>query len=265
MKILILTGNRLRHRYFAKKLLEAFSDVSLIFEEFKEITGDNYTNDGTTPLMAEHFQEFDRTEQAFFETSVDRATQIIEGSTIHRLAPDTINESENVQKIINLKPDIIVVYSTSILKKGIINAFPKRIFNLHAGLSPYYRGGGTNFFPFYNNELEYVGMTVHYLDAGIDSGDIILQGTPEFEADDNTHTIGCKCIDVGAELMIKVISRLIESNNDLPSFPQDLSIGRVYMKKHFTDKSILKVRRNLKDGLIENFLENQKVSNFVRW
>jgi folate-dependent phosphoribosylglycinamide formyltransferase PurN len=44
-------------------------------------------------------------------------------------------------------------------------------------------------------------MTIHYIDIGIDSGDIILQGRPRFEEGDDTHTIGCKNLILGAELM----------------------------------------------------------------
>lgn len=265
MKILILTGNRLRHLYFAKKVLEVFNDAAIVMEDFKDTTGDNYTNGGTTPLMAEHFREFGNVERDFFETKVAEATQLIKNRTMLHVAPDTINESQSVGKIIDAQPDLIVVYSTSILKQEIIEAFPNQIFNLHAGLSPYYRGGGTNFFPFYNRELEYVGMTVHYLDAGIDSGNIILQGALDFGLNDNTHTAGCKCVDLGAKLMIRAITRYLENKDSLPSVKQDLTKGRVYYKKHFSDESIIRVRENLSNGVVAKFLENPKRCDIVSW
>ena len=45
-------------------------------------------------------------------------------------------------------------------KKGkILKEFRSKIINAHLGLSPYYRGSGTNIFPFVNKEIEYVGVT----------------------------------------------------------------------------------------------------------
>ena len=44
-------------------------------------------------------------------------------------------------------PDVVLVFGTGLLKAPLIGAFPGRIINIHLGLSPYYRGAGTNFWP----------------------------------------------------------------------------------------------------------------------
>ena len=64
-----------------------------------------------------------------------------------------------------------------------------KILNLHLGLSPYYRGAGTNYFPFVNNEPEYVGSTFMYLDEGIDTGEIIHQIRPLINITDSFHQL----------------------------------------------------------------------------
>ena len=87
-------------------------------------------------------------------------------------------------------PKCIALYSVSIIKEKLISIFNERLFNIHAGLSPYYRGTATNIWPIINEELEYIGMTVHHIDKGIDSGGLILQGRPNLDKDDDTHNNG---------------------------------------------------------------------------
>jgi methionyl-tRNA formyltransferase len=60
-----------------------------------------------------------------------------------------------------------------ILKKEILNLFPSRAINLHISYLPYNRGADPNFWSFIDDTPK--GVTIHYLDEGIDSGDIIVQ------------------------------------------------------------------------------------------
>ena len=70
--------------------------------------------------------------------------------------------------------------------------------NIHLGLSPYYRGAGTNFWPLVNGEPEYCGATIHILDGGVDTGPVIAHVRPEIAAGDGPHDIGNKTIVAAA-------------------------------------------------------------------
>lgn len=75
----------------------------------------------------------------------------------------------------NINPDIIVVYSMSQLLKRNIFDIPKYgTINLHPALLPNYRGPFPDFWMYYNTEKK-GGVTVHYIDEGEDTGDIIYQ------------------------------------------------------------------------------------------
>ncbi len=256
MRILIMTGSKLRHLYFASELALRFPDTQILIENFETDTGKNYTKEEVTPLMRRHFEAFEETEKVYFEGRILERKAFIERTTIASLPPGTINSPENVQKIASLSADLVVVYSTSILKMPLISLFPSRILNLHAGLSPYYRGAGTNLFPFVNDELQYVGMTVHYLDAGIDSGNILLQGRPQFEPEDNVHTTGCKCVVLGTELMASALLQFEKSGTLPPGKPQDLTLGKLYLKKHFSDSVLETLHQNLSNGMVARYLKS---------
>ena len=127
---------------------------------------------------------------------------------------------------------------------------------MHLGLSPYYRGSGTNFWPFVNNELEYLGSTILHLDAGIDTGDIICHVRPKIELNDNVHTLGCKIIKSSVESLIKII-KLLDEGKKLNRVKQWDVKDRYYKTKDFDEIALSKYKNNLKNDMIKNYLDSE--------
>jgi methionyl-tRNA formyltransferase len=71
--------------------------------------------------------------------------------------------------------------------------------NMHPTLLPKYRGQGPNVWPLVEGDTE-TGQTIHWLDAGIDSGDIIAQRSIPIEPEDDGDTLGAKLVELGIDL-----------------------------------------------------------------
>ena len=140
--------------------------------------------------------------------------------------------------------------------KNIFSTCPGNVINSHQGLSPYYRGSATNFWPFVNRELQYVGLTMHYIDEGIDTGQIICHGFPNIEIDDNMHSIGCKVIQETA-MFFDIIFKMIENGNR-PIGVKQWAKGKLYQRKDFNSKAIIRANNNIDNGLIKNFVRKGK-------
>lgn len=85
------------------------------------------------------------------------------------------NEKKVTQWVSDLNPDVMVVFSMSRLLKKSIFSIPKMgAINLHPAFLPDYRGPNPDFWQYYNMELN-PGVTVHYIDEGEDTGDILYQ------------------------------------------------------------------------------------------
>ncbi|MBN1941097.1 MAG: hypothetical protein JW772_02855 [Candidatus Diapherotrites archaeon] len=261
--LIVACGDKPRHMYFAARLAEAFPDCGIITESFGTEMEKNRIKEPSKKIR-EHFAEFSRTEKKFFAGYLDEKKDLIEKHILAKIKGGEINSSETLELLKKENPKFITTYSTAIIKPRMISAFPKRWINLHAGLSPYYRGSGTNLYPILNKEPEYIGMTVHYLDAGIDTGEIILQGRPEFSEKDNSHTIGCKTTVVGADLMIRVIKRML-AEGTCPSVKQDKSRGKLYLKKDFSEEAVDNIRKLISQGLIAGYAKNPKNIGIVEW
>jgi methionyl-tRNA formyltransferase len=73
-----------------------------------------------------------------------------------------------------------------ILKKGVLARFARRIVNLHISLLPYNRGADPNLWSFLEDTPK--GVTIHYIDEGIDTGDILAQREVSYHPGDTLRT-----------------------------------------------------------------------------
>tara|TARA_Y100000310_G_C20659546_1_gene803920 strand:- start:745 stop:1536 length:792 start_codon:yes stop_codon:yes gene_type:complete len=260
LDLLVMCANQPRHTYFATRLMQAFPNSLALIENHPAIPRTDYS--GEVSFKRAELERFVDTEREYFREFNEIHEGFYTGHTTRTINYKEINTPENQEHIRGLNPKALAVHSTSIIKPGIINSFPGRILNLHAGLSPYYRGTATNLWPIYNNEPEYIGMTVHYLDEGIDSGEVISQGRPEIEEDDDAHTIGCKNVVLGTEMMIEAIRRLYDGT--ITSYPQEKGKGKLYKKREFTEEVARKIKENVESGLLREYSRKPKEVKIIR-
>lgn len=255
MKLVIISSNNLRHKFFINSLIKEFDVVGVITETKKRDPSKKGEGTELENSVKKYFENREKSEINFFGEN----EKIIQSNNIEliKVPAGEINNQQIIKKLKIWNPDYLVVFGSSILKDGIINLFPKRIINMHLGLSPYYRGSGTNFWPLYDEKLEYIGVTIHYLDKGIDSGEIIEQGRPNIEIGDTPHSIGNKTIKIGIELMIKIL-KLIENKKQIIGYKQDLSLGRVCLFKDCEAEHIIELEKKIESGLVEKYISRPK-------
>lgn len=91
----------------------------------------------------------------------------------------------SVQAVANQGFSFLVSYGYRyILRKDILDIFPNKAINLHISYLPWNRGVDPNFWSFI--EDTHKGVTIHYLDEGVDTGDIIAQNEIEFDSERET-------------------------------------------------------------------------------
>ncbi len=249
MKIAIFTGNALRHKFFANTLAKRADDALVVSEcDHNDAAAFEYET-RILSLTQQHFYERYLTEKKFFA-----GNDVFTAPALPLLEKE-LNLLYTYEIVKNFKPDAAFVFGSSIIKEPLLSLIPQgRFINLHLGLSPYYRGSGTNFWPFVNGELVFVGSTLLHIDAGVDTGDIIRHVRPVFEHDDTVHSAGCKVIRASAEAISDIIG-LLEGGEKLPRTKQWQTEGaKYYRKKDFDEASVIKYRENIKNGLIKNYL-----------
>ena len=150
----------------------------------------------------------------------------------------------------------MVVYGTGLIKPPLLDRFSGRMINMHLGLSPYYRGTATNFYPLLNNEPEFVGATIHMISAGIDSGDIVHHSRPEIVADDMPHTVGCKAILAGIDKMIQTLTEL-EAGAMVATPQWPVAGAKLYLRADYHPGQVRKLYELIAEGLFPNYVSRK--------
>ncbi len=139
---------------------------------------------------------------------------------------EDVNSPDFISRLQTLDIDVIVsVAATQLFKKDILNLPKMCCINLHSSLLPEYRGVSPSFWTMLNGE-EKTGVTVHYMDEKIDSGDIIIQNVINIEKDDTVKMLNEKVADVGAASLIEAL-KLLE-NNTVKPIPLDITKGSYF-------------------------------------
>ncbi|RME45643.1 MAG: hypothetical protein D6791_10220 [Chloroflexi bacterium] len=122
---------------------------------------------------------------------------ILEVRVVHRIPvyqANTMQDPAFVRRLADLNPDLIVLFSFNLIIPEEIIKLPRfGCINVHPSLLPKYRGAHPHFWVLVKGETS-TGVTVHYVDAGVDTGDIIIQdavvgesGTRRSRRDGVTH------------------------------------------------------------------------------
>lgn len=131
---------------------------------------------------------------------------------INLLLSPNINEKEFLDTLRLYNSDLYVSMSFNQIFHEEIRSIPRLgIINCHAGKLPYYRGRNILNWALINDEKEF-GITVHYVDEGIDTGDIILQDTYSITDDDDYGTLLQKAYIGCPDILYRAI-KLIQSGN----------------------------------------------------
>ncbi len=254
MRTLVLTSDSLRHRYFLKVISEKFDLLGAIYED----KGDYYNKcQRESSLIEKHFAKLLETEKRFFEKDVkDFKFKNIEIKNINK---NQINDADIIDWAKELKPDFIFLFGTGILKDAWLHNFENKIINLHLGLSPFYRGSATLFWPFVNDELECIGATIHIATKKVDAGGILCRIKPDISVNDNYYTINYKTIKKAIDIFPGVAQKFLDG--DIIPVKQNNEIGKVFKKNDFTEGILAKVLKKYKDSIPEDLFKNIKGSN----
>jgi hypothetical protein len=94
-------------------------------------------------------------------------------NVIEPIIVDCVNSEVVLNIVKERRIDLLVCIAPSILDEEIFSAPKLGAINLHPGINPRYRGAGGNFWALYEENLQYVGVTIHVIDGGIDTGKVL--------------------------------------------------------------------------------------------
>ena len=262
LRIMILCGRSARHLHVANALCQAGEALAIVQETggewnlkktLKKLRPDNLFRKVWRWLRDRRRYTGNPEAKFFFpdgEPRLDRSERVREVPHINH--PDVVNLARE------LKPDLICVFGTSLIRSDLLNAGRLGIVNLHGGLSPEYRGADCTFWALHNGEPEKVGCTLHYIDAGIDTGRLIAHISPEVREGDSELVLFWRAVQDSAVVYAEAIGRLAQG--------EQLGLiqsgkGRLYQVK---DRG-LRQEQALTERLANGMLDGMALPRRIRW
>jgi folate-dependent phosphoribosylglycinamide formyltransferase PurN len=135
-------------------------------------------------------------------------------------APDyvvsSVNDDRTISLLAELRPAVVVLHGTRILGPALLNSLDCPVLNVHAGLTPRYRGVHGGYWALAEHHPEWVGTTVHLVDPGIDTGGILGQVTFAVTDKDSIGTYADLHLVHGLPLLAAQVETVLEGRALVP-------------------------------------------------
>ncbi|EUJ31549.1 formyl transferase [Listeria cornellensis] len=216
MKIMMLAGDKASTHFVYQKINAAFPISMVVMEEplskkgmlkrrrkrlgLRTVVGQVLFQLLGMPVLKQEAR--DRVKQIIRNEDMREAP--ISKSQIQRVP--SVNDEKTIEWIRAEAPELIIVCGTRIISKQVLEATDAPFVNIHAGITPYYRGSHGGYWALVNQDKRNCGVTLHYLDTGIDTGSIIAQEKIAVTSQDNFVTYPYLQLAKGIQLLERFLS-----------------------------------------------------------
>ena len=250
-RVVVLCGGAPRHVYVANRLCRSLDVQAIVQEVGRRITPAKLASMAKPEVAARKVGRWLRDRKRY---AGNREAGFFFGDAEARLErPDLLQRAEHVNDravldtVQRLAPDVVAVFGTSLIRPPLLGQGRLGMLNLHGGLSPDYRGADCTFWALYNGEPAQVGCTLHFINAGIDTGALIAHVCPEVRDGDDELTLFWRAVRDSAEVYAEAIERLARSE---PLGQRQERKGRLYQVKDRTWAAEREFARRLPGGVV---------------
>ncbi len=178
-----------------------------------------------------------------------RIAELVAGLGIPRHAVDDHNGPSCLERLAACDPDLVVLGGTGILRPPVLSVPPRGTINAHPGLLPWLRGSSSVAWALYKDLP--VGSTVHYVDAGIDTGPILLQRELPVRRGESYEQIVRRVLTLSGELMAEAL--MLVEGGAARARAQDLAAGETL--RVIPAELLATAKKRLATGRYSHFVE----------
>ena len=250
-RVVVLCGGAPRHVYVANRLCRSLDVVAIVQEVGRRITPAKLASLAKPRVAARKIGRWLRDRKRY---AGNPEARFFFGEADVRLdRPELLQRAEHINDravfdtVQRLAPDAVAVFGTSLIRSPLLGQGRLGMLNLHGGLSPDYRGADCTFWALYNGEPERVGCTLHFINAGIDTGALVAHVCPEVRDGDDELRLFWRAVRDSAEVYVEAIERL--ARGEALGQRQDRK-GRLYQVKDRTWAAERQFARRLPGGVV---------------
>ena len=256
MRLALVCGTHPRHLFVANKIIESGFVAGIVIMKREDMVDDSPTEmkGHLRDLYLHHFELRASMEEKYFGNMIPEDIKKCDIPVLE-IERSLLNSEKVEQFIKSVGADCLFSYGPDLFKENIIDCVGGLAMNLHGGLSPWYKGAATMFWPFYFLEPNYVGTTLHYITKKIDAGNIIHQTVPELEYGDCMHEVACKAIVKAAEEICLVIKKI--DREGWPKGESQKASGKLFLERNWRPEHLQLVYDLYGDKIVDRYLDGE--------
>ncbi len=262
MNALIICGDHFRHRYMLEPVFKKFKKIKcIIMKRESQIKGKKTAvlNKNERRLLSKHFKLRYQKETKFFGTKT--IYDLISNKNILETNQKNLNSRKTINYIQKFKPSVCFLMGPNLLSNRLIKVLPKNTFNIHLGLSPWYRGSATLFWPSYNLEPWKTGITFHKLSPDADAGPIIHQSVAKLKKGMDLFDLSISAIKEGKKDFKKIIEFILKRKK-IKSYNQRF-YGKSYSGSFFRASHLKVIYELFNDHMVDYFIKH-KIKSHIK-
>jgi hypothetical protein len=256
MSIVFLAGSHPRHAFMARTIAQSGKLAAIVVERREDhvpIPPDDLPH-ATRSLFIHHFAAREAAERKFFGPDFEDGVADILSSNVEvlRLLPEQLNGPATWALLERIRPTLILSYGVRKLTQETLSHARKYRWNIHGGLSPWYRGVITHFWPSYMLEPQMTGMTVHETTEAIDGGDVIHQCAAPLVRGDGVHELACRAVTALGGDMPELLRRTFAGELSPPV--RHATTGRIWRGSDWRPAHLHQVYEHHENRIVDRYL-----------
>jgi len=255
MKLLLFSGTHPRHLFINSEIIKHFDEIFVVIMHREGLIPPpplNLNPEDKSNFIKHFKNRYIKEKEAYGELSHEDVFKSHEKIIID---PDDLNSAKILKKVKEFNADLCMIFGVNLILDPVLSELPKNKINIHLGLSPWYKGGATLFWPFYFLQPNYAGVTIHQITKNADEGEIIHQFVPKLDFGDTIHDVGVKCVIKTKAEIVKVINHF-KTHGGFKEVSQKTS-GRVWIRKDFNPSHLRVIYSLFNDDIVDKYLNKE--------
>jgi len=146
------------------------------------------------------------------------------------IACSSLNDDAVVNGLKEIQPDLVIFTGGGLIRQDVLANSGNGVLNCHMGLLPPYRGMDVVEWPILEDHIEQIGITVHFMDQGLDTGDILRTRQIQPHSGENIAELRDRIEPIMCQTLVDTCIDFL--NGKIKRQPQNILAGKQYFKMH---------------------------------
>ena len=252
MRVLLFSGSHSRHLFVLQKLLKLDATFRVVVMERESLLPSPPENISKHDLtnFSRHFEKRFEIESGAFGELTHQS--VYSGIDKFVCQPHELNSKATVEFVKKEPADVCIVFGSDLIKGKLLESLPELSLNFHLGLSPWYRGSATLFWPFVFMEPQCAGTTIHKIVTEADAGEVLHQSVPTLKKGMGIHDVGLATVFRGSIDLVQALNNLV--NGVELKFTAQRTMGRLFLTRDFEPQHLRTNYDLFNDQMVDEYL-----------